>query len=951
MRPFLKELAEILTRELGNDLQHSCLVFPNRRAALFFSEYYKELLDKPAWSPLMLTISGLMSELSDLKQVSDLEAIFHLHEIYQKHSGEKESFDKFYYWGDLLLRDFNDIDKYLVDPHQLFFNLSALKEIEDHFSYLEEEQLKAIRTFWKAFDLEKMPGHQKTFIRVWQILEGVYKELNNKLREKNTGYEGMIYRDVAQKIGDNRIRETEYHRVIFVGFNALNQCEKKLLNYFKNKGRALFYWDYDSYYTGQQDHEAGRFIRDNIRDYPATGNTPLSGILQEQKPGLRIITAPSDVGQTKLLPGILEGITAEQEDHSIAIVLADEQLLMPALHSIPPEYGNINVTMGYPLLMTPAYSLAERLVRLYRNRRGEADRYSFYYKDVQGIFQHPYIRSIIDHGADDLLKRIVLENRIQVPGSELRVHPLSEILFPIPGQVKQIPRWMVRVLLKVFSFLGENGDNASGLDREFLYRMVQILQKLGEMLQQYDPELETATLMTLLRRMLQPVRIPFEGEPLEKIQVLGILETRLLDFDHVILLGMNEENMPGMIHGQSMIPYNLRKGFGLPVTEDHDSIYAYYFYRLLHRSRSVNMIYNNTASGNRTGEASRFLLQLDYDDKFEVDHATMRLDVTEERIPVIRIPKTERIMQVLDSYREQKGKYLSPSALNAYLDCSLKFYFRYIARISEQEEIKEEVDAAVFGSILHRTIAALYGNTGKTVLQKEDLEALIGNRDRIRDALGGSFREVYSGEFGVSVDISGGKTALNFEILENFLLQIIRRDLDQVPIHVLGLEKKVKRPVQVQVGERTCRVMLGGTIDRIDRTRGTTRIIDYKTGGRARLGFSGLDSLFQRSVDSRNREAFQAMLYSWIWMQLGHGAPLIPGLYIMRDIFRDDFSYAFRTRQKELLDFTPLAAEFKSGLDELMTEIFNPDSGFGQTGNQKICSFCPYKSICHREQS
>lgn len=965
MDNFLYHIANIVHQRYGEQMDRVCLVFPNRRAGLFFSKYLSEITTTPIWSPAFKTINELMQDLSDLLLTENLELVFELFKVFKIETGKQansmENFDDFFYWGEMLLNDFDDIDKYLVNASDLFHNLEALKEMEDHLKYLSEKQLEAIRIFWKNLDPGKTSKHKNDFIEMWSVLNRIYSQFRANLYEKGRGYEGMIYREVAEKIKNDGQFDLESETYIIVGFNALNPCEDQLFDYLYKRGKASFFWDYDTSYTNNKNHEAGYFIRKNLTRFPPEKVDFSFSSLEEKNKKVEIIAASSDIGQAKLIPQILhQGIkNGNRNLHQTAVVLADEKLLMPVLYAIPSEFKEINVTMGYPLKDSPLYSLVINLIELQKRKKTDSGKnILFYHKPVLSILNHQYLLSQNIPELKNAASDIIHGNRIYIDSSIFDENELLRMIFKEIDSPEKMSEYILQILLFLFNKLkpeDEDEEKRPALHQEYLYHLYLTIQQLGNLVSDEEITLSFDTYLKLLDKLVKKIKIPFRGEPLAGVQVMGILETRALDFENLIMVSMNEGILPGGQAPSTFIPYNLRKGFGLPTREHQDSIYAYYFYRLIQRAKNITLVYNNNSQGVKSGEMSRFLTQLKFSRSFKIQEKNVRSDVQISTSSSIKIEKDKRTMEELlrRSGTQDKDTYLSPSALNCYLDCSLKFYFRYIAGLKEPEDMSEEIDYQFFGTIFHKAINLLYAPFVGRQVKETEIVKLTGDKEKINAAVEKSVAE----EFHFSSSQTnrpnpGGRNLVVIEILKKYLVQILKVDMQYLPFEILFLEKKFSTILQPTYEGRKINVRLGGTIDRIDRSEGRVRIIDYKTGS-GELSYSGLGDLFKRGEKKRNGAVFQTFLYALLVSDELADQVLIPGLYYIRDLYNEGFDYHIQCKDSGKLisvvdEFQSIKNEFEKHLTELLDEILNQEIPFSQVEDDEICGLCPYRKICHR---
>jgi hypothetical protein len=952
MDSFLQSVAQYLVENRKSDLQETCLVFPGRRAGVFFSKHLSKLIDQPIWMPQVRTIAELMKEMSGHHQADPLSLIFELYQVYSKEKKTNETFDEFYYWGEMLLNDFDDVDKYLVDSRQLFQNLSDLKEIENLFE-LPEEQLAVIREFWTNIKLHGPGSLKDDFITVWSILHTIYTKYRERLRSKGIAYEGMMCRDVYDKIKATGNIDAPYKRYAIIGFNALNECEKGLFHCMKKNDIVDFFWDFDDYYVDNTWHEAGHFIRDNRIAFPQPPSFLSHRSLTASK-NIEILSVPSDVGQAKMISNILErwNCTAGEMTET-AVVLADEQLLIPTLSSLPADVKNVNVTLGYPLKFTPVYSFFDAVVAMHRNTKpSKAGVVRFYHRDVTALLNHPYIQMICGREANELLNYIIRYNRVFLVADELHKHEHLARLFRITNSSREFIDYLTDVGAQTARLLGESQQAANDNDfhREYWFTFITTLNRLSDILAKENILLETPTLIRVLRKMTSGLSIPFKGEPLAGLQVMGVLETRALDFSNVILLSANEGILPKSEASVSFIPYNLRKGFGLPTIEYQDAVYAYYFYRLLQRAQNVALLYNSQG-GRRSGEMSRFLYQMRYEPAFQVNERSLNFRVSLSDEEDIVIAKTGEVMKMLHQFTALRlePKYLTPTALNAYLACSLRFYFRYVALIREKEDVNEDIEGSMFGRLLHNAMERIYSQFLQKTMTKADFETLLNDTSFIEECILKAFATEFFKKEEETPQLHG-KSLVVKEILRKYMIRILEVDKTLVPLTPMGFEKTYRVVLPVKVDDTTIEVHLGGQIDRIDRISNAFRVIDYKTG-KVDYKFESIEKLFEVSGKKQNKEALQILLYSYI---LGEDPeykhlPVEAELYGMRDIFKPTFDAHLTMGKNEPVEnFAQVREAYLEGMHNLLSDIFNPQLPFTKVADKKTCQYCDYRGICHR---
>ena len=957
MKPFLYQVASLFYGRYGREISRLAFVFPNRRAGLFFQKYLSEIAGMPLFSPTILTINDLFLQLSGMQQADRMKMLFRLYELYKTRSGSDESFDDFLYWGEMLLNDFDDVDKYRVDARMLFANVTDLREMEQDFSYLTPEQVAAIRTFWSSFSPEGRSENQKQFLALWQILYDLYVDLRRVLADENCGYEGMIFREVVERLERNEGTDLTYEKVVFVGLNALSVTEECLLNQLNQREIADFYWDYASPLVRDRDNKASYFVERNQERFPSAW--PLPQEEEERERQIEVVGIPSGIGQAKQVYRILDAWCDEHEMDAegalrTAVILPDEQLLIPVLNAIPERIRRINVTMGYPLSATPIASLVEYVLALQKNLRYVDAQPAFYFRDVLPILNHRYVMSTAAGQIGEVVKDISENNRIYIPSGSLTQTPLLTVLFTPVKDVESVSDYLIAVLQALNRVMTDREEveeeerpvTQTEVEREFIYHYFVTVNRMKEMMRETGVEMRLDTYFRLLKRMTDTITIPFHGEPLSGLQIMGVLETRALDFDRLIILSMNEGVFPQRRVANSFIPYNLRRGFGLPTYEHQDSIWAYHFYRLIHRASQVSLLYDTRSNGLQTGEVSRFVYQLRYHYEVPMRDKLVVYNVSSSQVPVLQMEKTATVMEHLNAFRKGGARALSASALNTYLDCPLQFYFAVVEGIEEEDEVSETVESNVFGSILHKVMENVYRPFCGQQITAELLKAVREDVLTMTGAVARAFAEVF-----FKTDVVRPLTGQNFligEMIRKYATKILERDGALAPFRYLESEKKVRGLFSLSDGSE---VQLKGFIDRVDEVGGTLRIIDYKSGTGMTV-FPSVEALFDKSAADRPKAVMQVFMYAWMYAnELSGRTAIQPGIYYVRTLFAPTFDAGIyhrveRGKQERVMDFADYRDAFEEGLRGCLDEIFSEETPFIQTTNGKACSYCRFRSIC-----
>ena len=959
MESFLKLVAADLYKHTEGNLAHTAVVFPNKRAGLFFNEYLAQESDSPIWSPAYVSISELFRSLSPWEVGDPVKLVCELYKIFRRETQSTETLDDFYFWGEMLISDFDDADKNRVDTDKLFSNLQDLRNIMDDYTFIDDEQEEAIRQFFQNFSIERRTALKERFISLWNVLGNIYKGFRESLASQNIAYEGMMYRHVIEHLNVDKL---PYEKYIFVGFNVLNKVEHTLFTQLKDAGKAVFYWDYDEFYMKENrqavTHEAGEFIRRNLRDFPS----PLSGELFKNlsKPKeVHYIASSTENAQARYLPQwIRNNLTTPEKE--TAVVLCNEALLQPVLHSLPAEVKHVNITMGFPLSQTPVYSFLIALLELHTHGFNfKSGRYTF--QSVVTLLKHPYTRQLTGQ-AELLEKELTRNNRFYpLPGELGKDEFLTRLFTPLSGNLNLCIR-LSETLQQVASIYQANTSGTEDTDafnqlyRESLFKAYTTINRFRTLIEEDELTVQSETFRRLLVKVLSTTNIPFHGEPAIGMQVMGVLETRNLDFRHLVLLSVNEGQLPKSGGDSSFIPYNLRKAFGMTTIEHKIAVYAYYFYRLLQRAERITLIYNTSSDGLNRGEWSRFMLQFLIEWPHPITRQFLEAGQSPQGTSPITVEKTPDVMRrmqsLFDVRANPKAKF-SPSALNYYLDCPLKFYYRYVAGLSAPDEVSAEIDSATFGSIFHYAAEHIYKDltTHGKVINKEALETLLRNEVKLQDYVDTAFKKLFFNVPQNEKPEYNGVQLINSAVIARYLKQLLQNDLRYAPFTFIASEMEVDEPIDIQTPKGVIKSRIGGIIDRMDSKDGTLRIVDYKTGGDADTP-PHVESLFIPDK-KRSNYVFQTFLYAAIMCRKQPTMKIAPALLYIHRAATETYSPVIqmgesRKPKEAVEDFSKYEKEYRERLQRLLEEIFNPEKSFTQTEIIEKCTYCDFKALCKR---
>ncbi len=947
MEPFLKSVAKDIYKKFGADLSRTVLVFPNKRARLFFNQYLAQETAQPIWAPTYLSINELFAALSPLKTADHLKLVCDLHKVFAQETESDEPMDEFYFWGELLLNDFDDVDKNLADGERLFSNLADLKQLMNGNDFLNEEQEAAIQQFFRNFSIERHTELKEKFIHLWKNLGIIYHRYKTLLASQGIAYEGMLYRDAIERLSPASF---PYHHYAFVGFNLLTPAERKLFDTLQYYGKAIFYWDYDQAYIGNKNHEAGKYLLHNLKRYPNELPPTLFDSLNSPKKVCYIAASTENAQARYIAEWIRESVNGEEKEN--AVVLCNEALLQPVLHAVPPHINHLNITMGYPLIQTPVFSFLTAVTDLHiAGYHAKSGRFLFNF--VQAVLKHPYTRYLSGQ-AEKIEKELRLKNRFYPLPSELCQDEFLRKLFTPELRTQALCAMLSDLLATIAKTYREKEEENIfiHLYQEALFKGFTTINRFHSLLESSELDIRPETFRKLLQKALAGISIPFHGEPAIGLQVMGLLETRNLDFRNIVLLSVNEGLLPGGGKESSFIPYNLRKAFGLTTPEHKDALFAYYFYRLLQRAENITLLYNNSSDGLNRGEWSRFMLQF----LIEWPHPIRKKFLTPSQslysVKSFQVDKNPVVMQKIHhSYNlAANGKYrVSPSALNTYLDCRIKFYFRYIAGLTPPEEATAEIDSALFGSIFHRAAELVYNDLTalNEVINKANIERFLKNPLKIEQYVDEAFKEIFFKIPAKNRSEYNGTQLINLAVISMYITQLLKNDLNYTPFRMIGMEVKVEDTLTIKTSAGEGTIRIGGTIDRIDCKEDTLRIVDYKTGGAPKSPVN-IAQLFTPD-EMRPNYIFQTFLYASI-MHRQQTLKVAPALLYIHRAASETYSPVIKigeSRKKEpIYDFAPYDTEFRQRLTTLLEEIFDPEIPFVQTAYKSHCEYCDFKSLC-----
>ena len=982
MKPFLKQVADHFYA--SGDISRCCFIFPNRRSLVFFRKYLSDAVASsgdngvPLLAPRMYAMGDFFAAAGGSVQADRITLLLTLYDCYARLNPKAESLDEFIFWGDVILGDFNDVDKYLADPKQLFTNVSDLKDMADDFSYLTETQREAMMSFVKHFkggygavdqDKSKAKNAKVAFAHIWNLLYPLYCDFNRALEEKGLAYEGMIYRKLADRAVNESVADIlletfgrSVESYVFVGLNALNECEKTVMRRMKDAGIARFCWDYSGDMISDPLNKSSFFMSRNVADFGQDFNIDPEGVV---RPVFNVVKVPSSYGQTKQVSGILQRTGEVGSGTDCAVVLPDEGLLMPLLNSIPPEVKDINVTMGYPMAYSELWSLMSDIskVQVHASRKGGAWR--FYHKPVWDVFSNGLFCRLLDgEGMEkcrERVKRIMQDAHYYIKEDELKGFPLLEVLFtPVvqdmnaadAGQIRAFAEYQQRVISYIAPRLTSIPEMILELD--FAKEYWCAVGRLKDMGLKVLP----LTYIRLLDSLLSGVAVPFKGEPLKGLQIMGPLETRALDFRNVIIMSCNEGVFPRKNVSSSFIPPELRKGFGLPTYEFQDAVWAYYFYRLVTRAENVWLLYDSRTEGLKNGEESRYIKQLRY--HFGVELNEYVADA-EPGMPLGRD-------KIVEKTPEMMGKIMSlsysPSTIQNYISCPMKFYYTSVEKLKKEQEVAEIMDSGMIGTVYHNTMWALM-TSEETMLSPEPMDKLkndlineeykitkdylkswIGRQEDIKTKV----ETLMCQEMGV--DEVTGRNLVISSVIVRYVTETLKRDIEL-------LDKRGEDHFTIIGLERKCSVdMYGlrfyGVMDRVDRIGGggPIRVVDYKSGSddpsslatEASLAEDVVEAIFSSDYDER--KPHKAVLQFFIYDKMLEAAGMVRTDDVVNSMYATSNLFVSAPgvygMEKEFADM------LDKRLSALLAEICDPQVPFTMSEDIKACTYCDFRMICGR---
>jgi len=912
---FLDQIAKVIIEDYSNDLSNTVVILPNKRAKIFLIEALKNQIEKNIICPKIISIEDFIQEISAIRSIDSIELVFEFYEVYLKLTDVKsqQSFDLFANWAKMLLQDFNEIDRYLLDANHV---LSYLKDIEDIKKW--------------GIEVENKTKLLENYIDFWKLLPNYYQTLYNHLLKKGIGYQGLIYREAVNKLKSfsKSVPNTKY---IFAGFNALNAAEEKIVQSLLESNHAKIYWDIDQTFLNDPYHDAGLFIRrfkDKWIHYKSKPFEWVANDFLKDKKNINIIGTPKTIGQAKIVGGIIDELITNDPMISldkVAIVLGDENMLIPLLYSLPSSVGALNITMGFSSKNNPAQILIAKLFKMHSaalSRNGK--NYVFYYKDLLGILTHPLIEPYSN--TSELVKTIIQYNYTFITHQKImELNPNPSDLFLLlfgkweEGSLKVLGD--ISQLLQTIKGNLSNDNEEEKITKAFVFSIFKVINKLISYYSKYDHIDHIDTLHAIYKQVIDLAEVSFEGEPLNGLQIMGVLESRVLDFETVIITSLNEGKLPAGKSQNSFIPYDVKRELDLPTFKEKDAIYTYHFYHLLQRAKNVYLLYNTESEGLDAGEKSRFItqLQVEYSDKHNLMPAIYNAVIPEKANQPMVIPKSESVM---DRLKEIAQMGFSPTTLTSYIRNPIQFYFQRILKIREVEEVEENIALNTLGTIIHETLKSMYDPfIGKFISESDILNCI----KQIDAEVMKQFKLEYK-----EGEIKKGRNLLAFEVAKRNVYNFLKVELESIlsgdAIKILALEQRYERTFEHP--SLPFPIKIGGSVDRIELRNGVLRIIDYKTG-RVDKGTVTLSTWTDLTKDIANEKIIQVLAYAFMYQEMALEHPMEAGIISFKNLKSGFLPFTFKEGKelntiisKETID------QYLEQITFLLVEIFDQNIPF-----------------------
>jgi hypothetical protein len=911
---FLDKIAEVLIGKYSKKLTNTIVVLPNKRAKIFLIEALKKQVSTNILSPEIISIEEFIQDIASIRNIDPIELLFEFYEVYLSITDKstQQSFELFANWAKTLLQDFNEIDRYLLDPSHV---LSYLKDIEDIKKW--------------GIEVENKTQLLENYIDFWKLLPNYYQSLYTHLLNKRIGYQGLIYREAVNNINhfSDSIKDKQF---VFAGFNALNAAEERIIQHLIVSEQAAIYWDVDQTFLNDPFHDAGLFVRRFKSSWKHYKSNHFEWIVDDfsQSKNIQVIGTSKSIGQAKITGSIIENIINDNSNSTldkVAVVLGEENLLVPLLYSLPSTVGALNITMGYSSKNNPAQILIAKLFKMHTNALSRnAKSYVLYYKDVLDILTHPLVEPYAKTSA---LVGVINQNNYTF----ITHHKLMELnLNPSDLFLLLFQKWdngsmavleTISNLLQTIKANLSNDNEEEKITKAFVYAIFKTINKLINYYSQHSHIDKIETLYAIYKQVIDLAEVSFEGEPLNGLQIMGVLESRVLDFETVIVTSMNEGKFPAGKSMNSFIPYDVKRELGLPTFKEKDAIYTYHFYHLLQRAKNIYLIYNTESEGLDAGEKSRFITQLEVEKQpnHTLTHEIYNAVLPETAYQPIVVPKSESVMIRLKEIAE---KGFSPSALTSYIRNPIDFYFQKILRISEVEEVEENIALNTLGTIIHETLEALYTPFIGKFLSENDI---LGCFKLLDAEVLMQFKLVYK-----EGEIKKGRNLLAFEVAKRNVSNFLKVELESLKngdaIKILHLEKPCERILEHP--SLPFPIKIAGKVDRIEERNGLIRIIDYKTGKVEKPNVT-LKSWKGLTEEIKNDKIIQILAYAYMYENEANGKPIEAGIISFKNLKSGFLPFSFKEGKEEnsTID-SSILNDYLEQMVLLLTEILNETKAF-----------------------
>jgi len=966
MPTFLHDVAEYILKHYDTCLRNCCVVFPNQRSSVYFCDAIKQVNKKVIWLPRIFTIDELISKIANQKVASPIKQLATLYDVHQEVTHSGETFDRFFPWAQTILSDFNDIDKYLVDAQVLLRNIQEIKQLDSSIDYLTEQQRDAIERFFNVV-YDGSSDLKKRFLDIWHNLLPMYELFGKKLNQKGFAYDGQVYRKAVENITSDGY-EFPFDKVFFVGFNAITKCEERVFKVLKAQQRAVFFWDYDQSYIDDKYQEAGLFLRRFVTEFAAPDDFVTSHDFGISKKEIAVVASPTVSGQMTVVAEQLANIP-QTEITDTALVLADESILMNVVENVSPYVSDINITMGYKIKNSIAGHWIEQLIQLQLNKRQSADTATFYYKDVLALLQHPFFISASPDFAAGFAETIRKEALFQVPVARITDDEFARMVFNPVNEPHEFSNYALSILKCLMNVWGQEQTDSSEMKlvhQELVYRLILQIQQLDTELADEQIAVEMPTYYKLLRNYIGSLNVPFSGEPIKGLQVMGFLETRNLDFRNLIILNVNEGTLPTDGSSPTFVPFSMRRAFGLPTHEEREAMYAYYFYRLIQRAQNVTLTYFVGKNDGRSGEPSRYIMQLMYGGG-NVNHRVLRSDIVLSAGQPMIITKNGYTMQqlsafIVDDRPFDKVSGISPSDIVTYQRCQVEFYFSKVLNLRPDDDVEENIDLRRFGNIFHNAMQKIYiGFVGKTItaadihaMPPEFVEAKIAEAfaeemfpfDEARQ------KSIADGRRKLADELNGNNLIVH-NVIKKYVEAQMRYDeqtAEKEPISFIGLEKKCFMRFPIEINGKKTEIKLKGVIDRIDKLADELRIIDYKTGSND-VVCNSVDDVFDALQIKKNKGILQTLIYCMMFdSEDPTHQTMMPYLFKTVDLSKNaDFKVRSKNDEFSEGSYRRVETKVKDFVAGILSDIFDKEKPFVQTADEKKCEHCNFFYFCNKQ--